>query len=111
VDIQRRRANFDCKSPIDLTDHRHGWPIGAPRPKSATLSSAYASRSTMPLIRLQTVRLRPTLLTAVFIYPASEAPHYRIGYKAALAFGLACLVFTTVFAIQDRRLRARMHVP
>lgn len=50
-----------------------------------------------------------TVLT-VFIYPASEAPHYRIGYKAALAFGLASLFFTVVFAYQDRRLRARARV-
>lgn len=59
----------------------------------------------MPSTRLPIVSHFIDRADIVLIYPAREAPHYRIGYKAALAFGIACLVFVTVFAYQDRRLR------
>jgi len=46
---------------------------------------------------------------SVLIYPASEAPNYKIGYKAASAFCLACLISTGVFKWKDRQLRRRDH--
>lgn len=42
-------------------------------------------------------RLNPLFLVPVFIYPAKQAPNYKIGYKAALAFALASIGFTTLF--------------
>jgi hypothetical protein len=44
---------------------------------------------------------------SVLIYPASEAPNYKIGYKAASAFCVACLISTGVFKWKDRQLRRR----
>jgi hypothetical protein len=50
------------------------------------------------------------MLITVFIYPAKQAPHYKIGYKAALAFCLASMTMTGVFKLfvmrEERRLRA-----
>lgn len=45
--------------------------------------------------------------TVVLIYPASEAPNYRVGYKAAAAFCVACLLATGVFKYKDRQLRRK----
>jgi hypothetical protein len=45
------------------------------------------------------------LISPVLIYPASEAPNYQVGYKAAAAFCVACLIATGAFKYQDRRLR------
>lgn len=42
-------------------------------------------------------------LTAVFIYPAKQAPHYKIGYKAALGFCLGSMAFTAVFKVLAER--------
>lgn len=41
----------------------------------------------------------------VLIYPASEAPKYIVGYKAAAAFCVACLICTGIFKYKDRTLR------
>jgi hypothetical protein len=41
----------------------------------------------------------------VLIYPASEAPNYKVGYKAAAGFCVACLISTGAFKYKDRRLR------
>lgn len=47
--------------------------------------------------------MRGAQLIAVFIYPASEAPHYRVGYNAALGFALMCLICTGIFKWLDMR--------
>ena len=46
-------------------------------------------------------------LPAVLIYPASEAPHYKVGYKAAAGFCVASLLATAAFKYKDRQLRQR----
>ncbi|KAK4686779.1 bacterial leucyl aminopeptidase, partial [Tremellales sp. Uapishka_1] len=33
----------------------------------------------------------------ILIYPASQAPHYRVGYKAASAFAAGSIIFTLIF--------------
>ena len=38
-------------------------------------------------------------LIPVFIYPAKQAPHYKIGYHAALAFCLSSMIMTGVFQL------------
>lgn len=43
----------------------------------------------------------------VFIYPASQAPHYKIGYKAATAFAVACILLTGVFKLLEKREKQR----
>lgn len=47
----------------------------------------------------------------VLIYPASEAPNYRVGYKAAAAFCVACLLATGIFKYKDRQLRRQYASP
>lgn len=49
------------------------------------------------------------LTEAVLIYPASEAPNYTVGYKAAAVFCVASLFFTGLFKYQDRKLRRALH--
>lgn len=45
----------------------------------------------------------------LFIYPASQAPKYKVGYKAAAAFTVASIIFTGIFKkfeTRDKRLSA-----
>lgn len=49
----------------------------------------------------------PLTSSLVLIYPASEAPNYPVGYKAAAGFCVACLLFTGVFKYKDLTLRRR----
>lgn len=44
----------------------------------------------------------------VFIYPAKQAPHYKIGYKAALGFCVASMAFTGVFRYLAQREKAKL---
>jgi len=46
-------------------------------------------------------------LSVVLIYPASEAPNYKVGYKAAAGFCVASLLATAAFKYKDRQLRQR----
>jgi hypothetical protein len=46
-------------------------------------------------------------LSIVLIYPASEAPNYKVGYKAAAGFCVASLLATATFKYKDRQLRQR----
>jgi hypothetical protein len=46
-------------------------------------------------------------LAVVLIYPASEAPNYKVGYKAAAGFCVASLLATATFKYKDRQLRQR----
>jgi hypothetical protein len=46
-------------------------------------------------------------LSLVLIYPASEAPNYKVGYKAAAGFCVASLLATAAFKYKDRQLRQR----
>lgn len=66
------------------------------------------------LVRKQFVPSSPRLLDrpwsdaappihAVFIYPAAEAPHYEIGYKAAAGFALGCCTFTGLWRWLEQR--------
>ncbi|CED85583.1 Permease of the major facilitator superfamily [Phaffia rhodozyma] len=41
----------------------------------------------------------------VLIYPAAQAPHYRVGYRAALGFAVLCIVASFVFYFKDRELK------
>ena len=44
------------------------------------------------------------LISPVLIYPAAEAPHYKVGYKAAAAFAVASILFTWLFKhLAERR--------
>ena len=51
--------------------------------------------------------LRSVCSFAVLIYPASEAPNYKVGYKAAAGFCVASLLATAAFKYKDRQLRQR----
>jgi hypothetical protein len=51
--------------------------------------------------------LRIVCSFAVLIYPASEAPNYKVGYKAAAGFCVASLLATAAFKYKDRQLRER----
>lgn len=54
--------------------------------------------------------LRSVCSFAVLIYPASEAPNYKVGYKAAAGFCVASLLATAAFKYKDRQLRQRQKV-
>ena len=49
--------------------------------------------------------LRSICSFVVLIYPASEAPNYKVGYKAAAGFCVASLLATAAFKYKDRQLR------
>lgn len=45
----------------------------------------------------------------MLIYPANQAPKYKVGYKAAAAFTVASIIFTGIFKkfeTRDKRLSA-----
>jgi len=51
--------------------------------------------------------LRSIRSSVVLIYPASEAPNYKVGYKAAAVFCVGSLLATAAFKYKDRQLRQR----